>query len=968
MATCQCRCGYNARNRKSLSKHRSQCGLIQGDIDHNVNILLSRGSSSGCASIGVNRDGYIGGDDCGNDNGSNYIYDFHDNNIWPFSASDTNEDTSDVESHCDDFMTDDDHSATISSAGDGPMIYDEFNGEQNSTSSSAIDRDDDSSSSSQDSFSNSSLSCEDESELPGYDPPMFSTTPLFSAAYKLQIELHTLFDKNKASLTMYDEMVKLFNGFFASNEFSKMTRLSTRKKFMAETEKLFGIAAMKPTYGCVRLEDNTVATVPVFDAKAMILSLLHDPSIMKHENFAPGYDIFTGDVLEDCECNQVYGEIHTGDAWIPARNQHCGKGGKFMPIALVLFGDKSHTDLHGSLSVEPVSFTLTLFNRDARNLPKFWRLLGYIPNLTAGKGEANRQSAKDKLQNLHNCLSYVLKSIRDINESGGIRTTVMGQNVHTKVWIHFIIGDCEGNNKWLGHYPGNNSGTARPYRDCECSFSDMCNTNPTCMYTTLREMAEAQSLLQRNKKEGSAVFQQMSRYIIRNALLQPGLPMSDQIYGAYRMTPPELLHTSGAGLILYMFRSIAGTIGAGIGRDDLDRQHVRMMQSIQRQSERDFPRGTTRNGIVDGTKCQASERRGNLFSLTCIAHTHDGLILKEEMKLSDDKWRSLKLFLRQYLAMEEWFHSDNNKLEVQNARRKIAKVLKMLQELFPRGEGTNGYNIPKMHGMTKMQSYMMRFGCAMNFFGGTGESSHKQFVKAPGQKTQRRVSEFAHQTAKQYHHVMVTHHALTCMTLRGENNSVHDTAAMMHDRIVMEGKYTIHTSGGWMEDNTLRLNNNLLGVYLRDHAEISQNNTITGYTHARIFDKDGIQSIFYAHPTYRSGPWYDWAFVHFLEGEEELYYPSRVLGFVETLEGVEAVIQCSVRPMKWTTVEKKMLVAFDLGDKDESFVRVPLSSFVHTLCVIRDYGGEKNKYFVVLPKRGWGCYFGKDIMKSSNEY
>ena len=48
----------------------------------------------------------------------------------------------------------------------------------------------------------------------------------------------------------------------------------------------------------------------------------------------------------------------------------------------------------------------------------------------------------------------------------------------------------------------------------------------------------------------------------------------------------------------------------------------------------------------------------------------------------------------------------------------------------------------------------------MNFFGGPGESAHKFFVKAPGSKTQRRVNEFAVQTANQYYDVMVTQYAL----------------------------------------------------------------------------------------------------------------------------------------------------------------------------------------------------------------
>jgi hypothetical protein len=43
--------------------------------------------------------------------------------------------------------------------------------------------------------------------------------------------------------------------------------------------------------------------------------------------------------------------------------------------------------------------------------------------------------------------------------------------------------------------------------------------------------------------------------------------------------------------------------------------------------------------------------------------------------------------------------------------------------------------MPKMHGMTKFQSYIKKYGSAMNFYGGTGESAHKFFVEAPGQKT-----------------------------------------------------------------------------------------------------------------------------------------------------------------------------------------------------------------------------------------
>jgi hypothetical protein len=55
--------------------------------------------------------------------------------------------------------------------------------------------------------------------------------------------------------------------------------------------------------------------------------------------------------------------------------------------------------------------------------------------------------------------------------------------------------------------------------------------------------------------------------------------------------------------------------------------------------------------------------------------------------------------------MEEWFHDSNNKDEVDSFRGEISKVLTSLQKFFPRSEHTNGYRLPKMHGMTKMLSY-----------------------------------------------------------------------------------------------------------------------------------------------------------------------------------------------------------------------------------------------------------------------
>jgi hypothetical protein len=83
-----------------------------------------------------------------------------------------------------------------------------------------------------------------------------------------------------------------------------------------------------------------------------------------------------------------------------------------------------------------------------------------------------------------------------------------------------------------------------------------------------------------------------------------------------------------------------------------------------------------RNGLIDGTNCQSSERKGNLFRLVCIAHTTNrSRVMKRSLSLSDTKWEQYIEFLKLYLGMKEWFHDSNNKLEVINTQPQIAKVL-----------------------------------------------------------------------------------------------------------------------------------------------------------------------------------------------------------------------------------------------------------------------------------------------------
>ncbi len=89
----------------------------------------------------------------------------------------------------------------------------------------------------------------------------------------------------------------------------------------------------------------------------------------------------------------------------------------------------------------------------------------------------------------------------------------------------------------------------------------------------------------------------------------------------------------------------------------------------------------------------------------------------------------------------------------------------------------------------------------MNFYGGTGESAHKIFVKTLGQKTQRRVSEFASQTANQFYNILVTNYTLrsigtNCNLIRAHCNSDHIGTSQSIDgddavSVELRGKYSL---------------------------------------------------------------------------------------------------------------------------------------------------------------------------------
>ncbi len=140
------------------------------------------------------------------------------------------------------------------------------------------------------------------------------------------------------------------------------------------------------------------------------------------------------------------------------------------------------------------------------------------------------------------------------------------------------------------------------------------------------------------------------------------VPLIDNVHGLLGCTPSEMLHVSGTGLLKYMFESLVALISltrsSKRDRETFDDLHRYMVRDAQRQSERDFPRMSIRNGVTDGTKMCGSKRVGNCFVLLCVMHTQLGQsLLAKEMGAKRISLRKFTNCLKLNLGFERWVNT-----------------------------------------------------------------------------------------------------------------------------------------------------------------------------------------------------------------------------------------------------------------------------------------------------------------------
>lgn len=129
---------------------------------------------------------------------------------------------------------------------------------------------------------------------------------------------HILSSHRGVDLKLYNEIIHTiqYHATVQNIDF-RTTKLYNRNELTMKLSNLYNLNELKQTMHQVTMSDSSIVTVPIFNVKSVLLSMLHDPEKMRHENIAEGYDLFSGKVTSPIT---QYNEIHTGDLWQEARD------------------------------------------------------------------------------------------------------------------------------------------------------------------------------------------------------------------------------------------------------------------------------------------------------------------------------------------------------------------------------------------------------------------------------------------------------------------------------------------------------------------------------------------------------------------------------------------------------------------------------------------------------------------------
>ncbi len=836
----------------------------------------------------------------------------------------------------------------------------------------------------------------------------------FSHAEKLSIRLLAILRRIGAPNYVYGEIMNIMEDALRHNVVLTST-FRDRSLTLNHLSQRFSMQPLFPQLGSIASPDGRVFSLVTHRAKSMIHSLLTSPLMEDDNNLL--FPNLEDPLAPPPAIVHTLADIDTGRSYRNAYNLLCRGRPKHIMCGIILYIDKLAVDRHGHLSLEPVYFTLSIFNQKTRNKPEAWRPLGYIPNLGLQSKAENRHSmlSSQKVQLYHDILSRILLSLVQVQQADPMPFHLSYHNREYDVLLKFpllaILGDTESHDRLCGRYNMRGINTARLCRHCDTPTHETATVDFLWRHIVPEDI---EALLTAGDWQG---LKHISQHPIRNAFYD-GVCLGGNHRGVHGMTPAEPLHLLELGLFKYTIEGFCVNLGYSPQSKsypkiikDLDNWARRIGRFLGHQSDRALPRTYFPNGISGGTKLAGHEMNGVLLVLLilCNLESSKRLLLS---KMTEYQLRGWAALLEMLLSWRWWLKRPQLPLlEVVAAKHCVKDLLKLFKRVVNRQHGS-GLILIKFHICLHFFENNLDLGVTSNFDTGPMESNHKINAKNPSKRTQMRAEGFEEGTAHRYIEDLILDVAahelsrvlpivpkrtaptpLELSPLQGAKYTIaYGEETPEHD---MGGTVTLQwdkrhiVANGYQAEHIQWLCNNLLS----DLGELAE---IRGCTeHTRVTVRGG-RYIFRAHPAYRGGTfWHDWAMFQWGEdGGEIQLVPGQIVTFVylslsdiqllehnEHVVGSEPGLYAMVESLeealppsqKYTHLTCKS--SKNLTDQQRLQRRnaripltrsntylVPVDTIYEPIAAIPNAGGADGEFLFIRPVDDWGFEFSKILI------
>jgi hypothetical protein len=833
----------------------------------------------------------------------------------------------------------------------------------------------------------------------------------FSQAEKLSVRLLGILRRIGAPGYVYGEIMDIMDDALRHNV-SLTSTFRDRSLALNHLAQRFSMAPLFPIVESIDSPDGRVFSLVRHRAKSMIHSLLTSPLMDDDNNLL--FPNLSDPLAPPPDRVLTLADIDTGRSYRNAYNLLCRGRPKHMLCGIILYIDKLAVDRHGHLSLEPVYFTLSIFNQKTRNKPEAWRPLGYIPNLSLQSKAENRHSmhSSQKYQLYHDILRRIMHPLCQLQQAPPMPFHFSYQDKQYDVVLKFpvlaILGDTESHDRLCGRYNNRALNTARLCRHCD---------TPTYETATVEYLwrhilpEEIEALYSAGDFTG---LKNISQHPIRNAFYD-GVCLGGNRRGVHGMTPAEPLHLLELGLFKYTIEGFCVALGYSPTSksypkiiQDLDNWARQIGRYLGHQSDRGLPRTYFPNGISGGTKLAGHEMNGVLLVLLilCKLEASKALLLT---KMTEYQLRGWIQLLEMLLAWRWWLKRPTLPIaEVHAAKPCVKYLMNLFKRVVNRQHGA-GLILIKFHICLHFFENNLDFGVTSNFDTGPMESNHKINAKNPSKRTQMRADGFEEGTAHRYIEDLildVASHKLSQVVPIIEKKA-NKTAE--EDLGLLGAKYTLtygsetpeHDLGGevtleWDKRHVVANGYHDAHIqWLCNHLipDLGELASIRGCTeHTRVTAK-GNRYIFRAHPAYRGGPfWHDWALFQWQDpGGEPLLIPGHIVTFLylsesdvslladnEQVVGTEAGLFAMVESLEdplppsqrynhLATMSSKYLTPQQRLNRRNAGIHatrsntylVPVDTIYEPIAAVPNAGGPDGEFLFITPVDDWGFEFSR---------